>query len=198
MRTAVYSRVSTDHQEVENQLIGLRAYCQASGLDLTVTFVDEAVSGKTAARPAFRQMMDAAYRREFDLLLFWSLDRFTREGALQTLQHLQKLTAWGVAWRSHTEPYFDSCGPFKEAVIAIIGTVAKLERVKIGERTKAGLARTRAKGTVLGRPRLEDARQKLKALRGAQPEISIRGLAVRLGVSKGTVERALKEPARVG
>jgi hypothetical protein len=71
--------------------------------------VDQA-SGKTADRPQFKALMARASRHEFDLVLFWSLDRFSREGVLETLQHLQTLTPYGVAWKSFTEQYLDSCG----------------------------------------------------------------------------------------
>src|SRR5437016_678541 len=97
-------------------------------------------------------MFEDASRRRFDVLLFWALDRLSREGVLETLQHLNRLTSYGVAWRSFTEQFFDSCGPFRDAVIAIMATLAKQERVKRSERTKAGLARARAAGKALGRP----------------------------------------------
>ena len=68
--------------------------------------------------------MDAAQRR-FDVVLFWALDRLTREGALETLQYLNQLSRYGVGYRSFTEAYLDSCGMFREAVIAILGAIAK-------------------------------------------------------------------------
>ena len=73
-------------------------------------------------------MFEAASRREFDVLLFWSLDRLSREGTVETLNHLQRLTSYGVHWRSFTEQYLDSTGIFREAVIGILAAVAKQER----------------------------------------------------------------------
>jgi DNA invertase Pin-like site-specific DNA recombinase len=67
---------------------------------------------------------------KFDLVLFWSLDRLSREGVAATLNHLEKLTSYGVGWRSHTEEYLDSTGLFKDAVIAILATIAKQERIR--------------------------------------------------------------------
>src|SRR5580692_1160583 len=99
-------------------------------------------------------MFTDASRRKFDLVLFWALDRLSREGVLETLQHLNRLTSYGIGFRSYTEQFFDSCGIFREAVIAIMATLAKQERVKRSERTKAGLARVKASGKTLGRPRL--------------------------------------------
>jgi DNA invertase Pin-like site-specific DNA recombinase len=72
------------------------------------------------------------------LVLFWSLDRFSREGVLETLQHLQKLTAYGVGWKSFTEQYLDSCGVFRHAVLSILATIAKQQRNRLSERTIAG------------------------------------------------------------
>ncbi len=192
MRIALYTRVSTDKQEVTNQLLQLRQWCAAAGHEVVIEYIDDGISGKTAKRrPAFVRMMDEARKRHFDLLVFWSLDRLSREGAVPVLNHLQMLDSYGVQWRSHTEPFFDSCGPFKEAVIAIIGTVAKLERVKISERTKAGLARTKARGTVLGRRADAAAYEAVRRAHGGQPDASARALARITGSSRTTVARAL-------
>jgi len=65
-------------------------------------------------------------------------ERLSREGVLETLQHLNRLTACGVGYKSFTEQYLDSCGIFKNAVIGILAVVAKQERVRLSERTKAG------------------------------------------------------------
>ena len=86
-------------------------------------------------------------------MLFWSLDRFSREGVLETLTYLQNLTQYGVGYRSFTEQYLDSCGMFREAVISILAVIAKQERVRLSERTIAGLQRARARGRIGGRPR---------------------------------------------
>src|SRR5438270_10658395 len=72
-------------------------------------------------------MFEDASKRKFDLVLFWSLDRFTREGVLETLNHLQRLSASGVGWRSYQETYLDSCGMFKDVVIALMSTLARQE-----------------------------------------------------------------------
>lgn len=67
-------------------------------------------TGKHSDRAGFKRMFEAASKREIDVVLFWSLDRFTREGALPTLQHLNTLTRYGVGFHSYTEPYLDPCG----------------------------------------------------------------------------------------
>lgn len=109
-------------------------------------------------RPHFKKMFESASKREIDLVLFWALDRFSREGVLPTLHHLQRLDGYGVAWRSFTEQYLDSTGVFKDAVISIMATIAKQENIRRSERVKAGLARVRCQGTRLGRPRVKDSK----------------------------------------
>jgi DNA invertase Pin-like site-specific DNA recombinase len=74
-----------------------------------------------------------------------------REGTRKTLAYLTRLDAWGVAWRSYSEPFFDSCGIMRDVVISIMATLAEQERISISERTKAGLARAKRAGKVLGR-----------------------------------------------
>jgi DNA invertase Pin-like site-specific DNA recombinase len=109
-------------------------------------------------RPQFKRLMEAASKREVDLVLFWALDRFSREGVLPTLHHLQRLDSWGVAWRSYTEQYLDSTGIFKDAVISIMATIAKQENLRRSERIMAGLARAKRNGSRLGRPRVSNAK----------------------------------------
>lgn len=108
-----------------------------------------AKSGSTNDRAEFQAMFRDASQRKFDVLLFWALGRLSREGVLETLQHLNQLTACGVGYRSFTEQYFDSCGVFKDAVIAIIATVAKQERLRISQRVRAGLVLARARRSCL-------------------------------------------------
>ena len=150
-------------------------------------------SGKTADRPQFKKMFDDASKRKFDLIVFWALDRFSREGVLETLNHLQRLSAWGVGWRSYQESYVDSCGPFKDVVISLMATLAKQERQRISERTKAGLRRARRHGKVLGRPRLDVNVKELQKLRAAG--LSLRQIAAHSGTSLSTVVRTLAEGA---
>ena len=152
-RCALYARVSTKDkgQEVQNQLTQLREFAARSGWTIVAEFIDHE-TGKISDREQFQAMFDAASKRQFDVLLFWSLDRLSREGVLPTLQHLQRLTTYGIGYRSFTEQYFDSCGIFRAAVIAIVATVE--ERIRISERVRAGLTTARNKGRRLGRPRV--------------------------------------------
>jgi DNA invertase Pin-like site-specific DNA recombinase len=190
-KVAIYARVSTKDrgQETENQLVQLREFATKCGWTVYREFVDHE-SGSTADREQFQAMFEAASRRKFHTLLFWSLDRLSREGVLETLQHLNRLTGYGVGYRSFTEQYFDSCGAFRDAVIAIVATVAKQERVRISERTRAGLSMARARGVKLGRPRVNIDAAEVKHLR-AQGQ-SFRAIALKLNVSVATVHAASK------
>jgi DNA invertase Pin-like site-specific DNA recombinase len=194
MRTALYARVSKkdSKQDTENQLRQLRQFASTQGWDVVHEYVDRA-SGKHSDREQFQKMFAAASRREFDILVFWSLDRLSREGTVGTLNHLQRLTGYGVNYRSFTEQYLDSTGIFKEAVIGILAAVAKQERVRLSERTLAGLERARAQGRVGGRPKAEDDAKTVQAvtsLRGKGE--SIRSIAASLSLSTNTVLKVLK------
>jgi DNA invertase Pin-like site-specific DNA recombinase len=188
LNIALYSRVSTRDkgQDVENQLRQLREFCAKQGWPIASEFVDHA-SGKRSDREQFQAMFSAASRREFDTVLFWSLDRFSREGVYETLQHLQRLTVYGVGYRSYTEQYLDSCGLFRDAVISILATIAKQERVRLSERTVAGLQRAKLQGRVGGRPRKECDRDRLTELR--RSGLSLGQIAAQMGLSKTTVAR---------
>jgi DNA invertase Pin-like site-specific DNA recombinase len=155
-------------------------------------YVDK-ISGKTADRPAFRKMFDAASRREFDVVLFWSLDRFSREGVLETLQHLKVLTANGCEWFSYREEYLRSIGPFRDAVLAILAAIAKQERVRLSERVQAGLSRAKAQGKTLGRPKAAIRPERVLALR--DDGLTLRAIADQTGVSVMTIQRLLKAQA---
>lgn len=187
MNIALYTRVSTrDRQDVGNQLRQLRDFCRTQGWTIVHEFADE-VTGKHSDRENFQQMFCAASRRQFDCVLFWSLDRFSREGAYESLQHLQRLTSYGVGYKSFTEQYLDSCGLFRDAVISILATIAKQERIRLSERTIAGLERAKAQGRVGGRPRVICNREKILSLR--REGCSLGQIAGQLSLSKTTVSR---------
>ena len=192
IRAALYTRVSTKDkgQETANQANQLREFCNTQGWMIVCEYEDHD-SGSKADRAQFQAMMADAAQRRFDVLVFWALDRLTREGALETLQHLNRLSSYGVGFRSFTEPYLDSCGIFKDAVIAILGTIAKHKRIRISERVRAGLNRARSEGTKsgkpIGRPRVVFARDQARELRAQG--WSWRSIACTLGVSATSVRR---------
>ncbi len=192
MKVALYARVSTrdGRQTTENQLMQLRAFAGTQGWEIGHEYVDQA-SGKRSEREQFQKMFAAASRREFDVLL-WSLDRLSREGTVETLNHLQRLTGYGVNYRSFTEQYLDSTGIFKEAVIGILAAVAKQERIRLSERVVAGLERAKAHGRIGGRPKAEE-NYKLTATvkRLREGGSSLRNIAAATGVAVNTVRKLL-------
>ena len=152
VRVAIYSRVSTDKQEFENQLLQLRAYCKKSNYHIYKEYVD-VISGKEEKRPAFDKMFIDAHKKKFDIVLFWDISRFSRSGALFTLQKFKELDNLNIEWHSYSDPYFSTLGDFKDAVLSISATIAKMEHTKISDRTKAGLERAKIYGRFPGRPR---------------------------------------------
>ena len=190
---ALYARVSTRDkgQDTENQLAQLREFCRRQEWTITHEYVDH-VSGKRGDnRPEFQQMLADAAQRKFDLVLFWALDRLSREGVVATLNYLTRLSSSGVGWKSFTEQYLDSCGIFRDAVLAILAAVANQERVRLSERTIAGLEVARKAGRVGGRPRAIFSRDKVARLRAEGR--SLGQIAKVVGISKSAVARALKE-----
>ena len=190
MKIGIYARVSTDKQDNVNQLEQLREFASKQGWAIVVEFVDTVSGSGKKERPQFKRMMLEASQRKFDLLLFWKLDRLSREGTRKTLVYLTQLDSWGVAWRSFMEPFFDSCGMMRDVVISIMATLAEQERISISERTKAGLQRARRAGKRLGRKAvLVDVR----AARRLQAEgLGVRGIAKKLGISVNTLQRSLR------
>jgi len=196
-RVAIYGRVSTRDkgQEVENQLRQLRAFAQAHDWTISREYVDRK-SGATNGRHEFQAMFKDARTGSFDVVLFWALDRFTREGALPALKYLEELDNRSITWKSFTEPYLDSTGMFHDAVVAIIATIAKQERQRISERVKAGLEVARTKGHFPGCPkgRLHKDRKVIDVAsirrRRAAGE-TLTHIAADLGVSHTTVSKRI-------
>jgi DNA invertase Pin-like site-specific DNA recombinase len=153
MRVAIYARVSTKDkgQDTENQLHQLRAFAEQHGPIYRV-FTDQESGGK-ADRAEFKQLLLEAYQQQFDLVVFWRLDRFSREGALVTLRYLKELKDHGVDYKSFTEPYLNSLGPFGDVIVSLLATIAAQDLLKISENTKAALAKKKAAGVQLGAPR---------------------------------------------
>lgn len=192
MKSAIYARVSTRDkgQDNENQLRELRSFAERLGYTVYKEYLDQDSGGK-ADRQQFQQLFTDAYQRRFDVVLFWALDRFSREGVTETLNYLQRLASSGVQFKSFTEQYLDSTGVFKDAIIGILAAIAKQERVRLGERTKAGMAKAVAKGKVVGRPSAEGHREHVLQLKATG--ISNRAIATTLGLSPTTVAKLLQE-----
>jgi DNA invertase Pin-like site-specific DNA recombinase len=111
----------------------------------------------TERRAQFARLFEDANRRQFDLVLFWALDRFSREGMVQTIMHLQRLDSYGVKFHSYTEAHLNTDNELvRNVLLAVLSSLAKTEAQKISERTKAGLERARRRGAKIGRPQLEE------------------------------------------
>lgn len=195
MRIAIYARVSTDDkgQDTANQLIPLREFASKMGWTVVKEYLEESSASQGKYREMFQGMFrDARQRNQFDLVLFWSLDRFSREGAVATIDHLRKLTSYKVGWKSYTEQYLDSMGMFKEAVIAILATIAQQERNRMSDRTKAGMAKAAATGGKGPKPVVVDVAVLEKLREGGK---SIRQIAGETGVSRASVARMLSQAA---
>jgi len=187
-RVAIYARVSTDGQTTDNQLRELVATAQRHGWDVTVQYLDKGISGAKGreARPAFNAMCQALGRREFDLIAAWSVDRLGR-----SLQDL--VTFLGELHGKHVDLYLhqqglDTTTPAGKALFQMMGVFAEFERSMIVERVKAGLARAKAQGKRLGRPRLDAGMEaRVQTLR-AQGK-GILKIAKEVGIGVGTVKR---------
>jgi DNA invertase Pin-like site-specific DNA recombinase len=135
MRVAIYARVSTDDkgQDPENQLRELRAWAANSGHEINGEYVDYESGRKGAEkRKQFAALFDDASKRKFDCVLFWALDRFSREGMAQTIIHLQRLSSHGVAFHSYTEAHLATDNELvRNVLLALLSSLAKVEAQKI-------------------------------------------------------------------
>jgi DNA invertase Pin-like site-specific DNA recombinase len=189
MKIAIYSRVSKETSDNTNQLIILRDYCQKMNYEVYHEYVD-VISGASPIRPEFNLMMQDASKRKFDMVLFFALDRLTREGTRKTIQYLQMLDDYRVAYKSYSEQYIDSSGIFKDVIIALLSTLAKQERIRTSERVKAGLEKSRQQGRIGGRPKLDENKiKKIQKLKSSG--MSIMGISKELKISRGSVYQYL-------
>ena len=193
-RAAIYARVSTDSQTVENQLQVLREVADRSGWTIVGTFTDEGISGAKGRdqRPGLDAMMKAVARREIDLVAAWSVDRLGRSlGDLVGL--LSDLQGQSCDLFLHQQA-IDTSTPSGRMLFGMLSVFAEFERSMIVARVKSGQDRARAKGVRFGRPpmpiyRLERVK---KALRDGQ---SIRAAATLTGVSTASVQRIKRSMA---
>lgn len=150
MKVAIYCRVSTEEQTTENQRKPLTEYCKRMGYDFEV-FEETESSRKT--RPIQWDLYNRLLRKEFDGLIIYKFDRWARS-TKELIEHMENLYNKGVLIYSYTEN-IDLSSSMGRAMLTIISAFAQLERDIIRERTKAGLARARAQGKTLGRPRIK-------------------------------------------
>ncbi len=191
-RVAIYARVSTDNkgQDPENQLRQLRAWCACRGYRVAAEYVEHESGGKGAEqRREYARLFADAARRDFDMVLVWALDRFTRDGMAATVMDLQRLASHGVSFHSYTEEHLSTDNEIvRNILLATLASLAKLEREKISQRTKAGLERARAMGRRLGRPPIDKrTRDRLQA--GLETGKSWHAVSVMTGIPYATVKK---------
>jgi DNA invertase Pin-like site-specific DNA recombinase len=182
MRTALYARVSTLDQQPENQAHELRQYAAARGWTVK-EYVDHGVSGAKERRPALDTMMADARRRRFDVLIVWRLDRLGRN-LRHLITMLDELRALGIAFVSLAEG-IDATTPAGKLQLHILAAIAEFERGRIQERVRAGLARAKAQGKQLGRPKTTIPIDKLITVKS----LSNTEAATALDVSLATIKR---------
>jgi DNA invertase Pin-like site-specific DNA recombinase len=193
-RVAIYARVSTDGQTVDNQLLELRKVAENHGWVIVNEFVDQGVSGAKGRdqRPGFDALQTGAVRRDFDMIMSWSVDRLGR--SLQDLTgFLSEIHAKDVDLYLHQQG-IDTSTPVGKAMFQMVGVFAEFERSMIQERVRAGLKRARAENKVLGRPKTSaETEEKIRKAR-TQGKGILR-IGKELGVGTSVVQRVVKAMA---
>jgi DNA invertase Pin-like site-specific DNA recombinase len=192
-RAAIYLRVSTGGQTVENQRRELEQVAERRGWTVVAVYQDEGISGAKGRdkRPGFDQMLKDASRRKFDVVMAWAIDRLGRSliDLLTTIQHLD---AVGVDLYLDQQN-IDTTTPAGKLLFQITGAFAEFERSMIRQRVNAGLARAKAQGTKLGRPAIKaDTEQAIREALAAG-NIGMLKIAAMFKVGSGTVQRIKKE-----
>ena len=175
MKVSLYARVSTSDKEQDTmtQLMPLREFVRSQGWELFNEYVDQVPATDLVHRTAWRELLEEASKRKFDLLLVWRMDRAFRS-VLNAATTLERLRTRGIGLRSYSEPWLDTTSPFGEALYYITVAYAQLERGILRERVKAGMERAKKQGIKIGRPRVTD-RPGFKARFGAILERINRG-----------------------
>jgi DNA invertase Pin-like site-specific DNA recombinase len=196
LKAALYARVSTTGQTVENQLRELRAVAARHGWEVATTFKDQAISGARGRekRAGLDKLLHAVARREIDLVAAWSVDRLGR--SLQDLLSvLAEIHAKGCDLYLHQQG-IDTRTPGGKALFQMMGVFAEFERAIIVERVKSGLERAKAQGKRLGRPRNDDPVLIAKVERLRADGLGINRVARKLGIGSSYVQRIVAERER--
>ncbi len=186
---AIYVRVPTKDQSVDMQLNDLERYSRERGLNVFKIYEDSGVSGTKETRLELNELMNDAKKRKFDVVLVWRFDRFARS-TKHLVTALHEFRNLGIDFISYQEN-IDTSSPLGEAIFTIISAMSKLERDIIAERVKGGLRKARVNGKRLGRPESEADTDKIVEYK--EQGKSIRVIAKELGLSRGKVERTLKQ-----
>ena len=201
MKVALYARVSTTDrdQDPETQLVALRDYCESQSWNIVEEFTDEASARDLRRRVSWRKLLDHSYRRQFDAVLVFKLDR-----AFRSVKDMHDtIDAWqmiGVSFLSVRES-FDTSTAIGRLMTNLLASVAEFELEMISERVRAGMDRARRQGERIGRPPLVDdagVAERLAPLLtlSKSGEISARKAAAEIGISERSFRRILKEAGR--
>lgn len=190
-RVAIYARVSTASQTVENQLLELRAVARRAGWLVVAELTDNGISGAKGRdqRPAFDELLKRATRREFDVVMVWAIDRIGR-----SIQHLvtfmNDMQGVGIDLYIHQQS-IDTTTAAGRMIFSVFSALGEYERELMRERIIAGQKRARSQGIKIGRPsKMNDAvRVSIKLLKGKG--VGIRDIAKKLEIGIGTVYSAL-------
>jgi len=153
MKAALYARVSTTDkdQNPEVQLAVLREYCRSMGWEIYKEYVDQAPALDMLARQAWHELLTAAARHRFDVLLVWKLDRAFRS-VIHAANTLEQLRNCRVEFKSYTEAFMDTTSPQGEFIFHIMAAAAGLERQMLGQRVRSGMDYAKKHGTKSGKP----------------------------------------------
>ena len=190
-KVAVYARVSTDHQTVENQLQVLREVAEKNDYEIVCEYIDSGISGAKGRdkRPQFDALIKDAVRRKFDLIMCWDISRLGR--SLQPLVgFLSEIQSKNVDLYIHQQG-LDTSTPMGKMMFQMVGCFAEYERNIISERVRAGLDRAKREGKKLGRPtNVNDGTSAaIRLLR--EQGLPIRKIARELGIGVGSVYNCL-------
>lgn len=190
---AIYTRVSTDRQDTESQVVELREHVNRCEWDLFKEYSDNGFSGKNTERPAFMEMMKAARERRFNILMVWKMDRLSRslKDLVVTIGELKDL---GIDFVSVTNQ-IDTTTSTGRLLFQIIGAISEFEREIIRERVIIGLKNAVRKGKKLGRPPVSDATIR-KARKMREKGLSFRQIAKELKLDHSTLVRKFKTAER--
>ena len=191
-RAALYARVSTPDQHVENQLLDLRKLAAQRGFEVSREYCDRGVSGSKAKRPGLDAMLVDARRGEFSVLMVAAFDRIARS-TKNFLEIVDELHELGIEFISAREA-IDTSGPMGRMFITLIGSIAELEKSILVERIRAGMRRARMEGQRLGRAPLDIDHDAL--VRDRLAGSSLTNVAKKYGVSRASVVRFVREAQR--
>ena len=195
-KVALYCRVSTStkDQTTENQLRELTAYCDRMGYEIIKIYEDE-VSGAKARekRPAYNEMCQDAFLKKFDIIIGWDVSRFGRsmKEFITFLSEMDDRNIGVIAVKNG----LDSQSSSGRMMLKMIGLMEEWNREMLIERVNAGLARTVANGTKLGRKKITNPKMTAQIVSLRNDNKSIRAIALEVGVSTATVQRELKKAA---